>query len=111
MSFATSTVANPFAIVVRLLPIFLVFPTGIAVQIVVGDKPIFVTKDAMAVLEQIEGAIAYVDTLAPRPAAQRFKQLRATLEGAYTRLHERLHQQGHFHRHTALHSHDQGREH
>lgn len=82
-----------------------------AVQIVVGDKPIFVTKDAMAVLEQIEGAIAYVDTLAPRPAAQRFKHLRATLEGAYTRLHERMHQQGHFHRHTALHSHDQGREH
>lgn len=82
-----------------------------AVQVVVGGKGIFVTSDAMAVLEQIEGAIAYVDTLAPRPAAQRFKQLRATLEGAYNRLHERLHQQGLFHRHTALHSHDHGREH
>ncbi len=82
-----------------------------AVQVIVGDKPIFVTKDAMAVLEQIEGAIAYVDTLAPRPATQRFKQLRATLEGAYNRLHERQHQQGIFHRHTALHNPEHGHEH
>jgi hypothetical protein len=67
--------------------------------------------DAMAVLEQIEGAIAYGGTLARRPGAQRDKQLRATLENAHNRLYQRLHWQGVFHRHTPLHGHDQAREH
>jgi hypothetical protein len=77
-----------------------------SVQIVVDEKSLFVECDAMAVLEQIEGAIAYVDTLAPRPEARRYKQLRATLESAHNRLHQRLHQQGIFHQHTPLHGHD-----
>jgi hypothetical protein len=82
-----------------------------AVQVIVGERPLFVESDAMAVLEQIEGAIAYVDTLAPRPEAQRYKRLRATLESAHNRLHQRLHQEGVFHRHTPLHRHDAPREH
>jgi hypothetical protein len=82
-----------------------------AVQVVVGDRPLFVEAEAMAVLEQIEGSLAYVDTLAPRPDARRFKALRATLESAHNRLHQRLHQQGVYHRHTPLHRHDEAREH
>jgi hypothetical protein len=82
-----------------------------SVQVYVGDRAPFVETDAFAVLEQIEGAIAYVDTLAPRPAAQRYKQLRATLESAHSGLHQRLHQQGVFHRHTPLHRHDAPHEH
>jgi hypothetical protein len=82
-----------------------------AVQVIVGGKPLFVEADAMAVLGQIEGAIAYVDTLAPRPEAQRHRQLRATLERAHNRLHQRLHRQGISHRHTPLHRHDAPREH
>ena len=80
-----------------------------AVQIKVEDKPLFSKQDAMTVLEQIEGAIAYVDTIAPRPEAQRYKQLRATLETAHSRLHQRMHQNGVFHAHTPLHNH--GHEH
>ena len=82
-----------------------------AVQILVADKPLFSQADAMLVLEQIEGAIAYVDTIAPRPDAQRFKQLRATLEAAHNQLHQRLHRTGVFHRHTPLHHHEQAHEH
>ena len=82
-----------------------------AVQVLVGDRPLCAAPDALAVLEQIEGAIAYVDTLAPRSEARRFKQLRATLEAAHNRLHQRLHQQGIYHRHTSLHPHDRPREH
>ena len=83
-----------------------------AVQVLVGDAPVFSQPDAVAVLEQIEGAIAdAVDTIAPRPEAQRFKQLRATLEAAHNRLHGRLHQQGVAHLHTPLHGHDRVREH
>jgi len=74
-----------------------------AVQIIVGGRPLFSVADATAVLAQIEGALAYVDTIAPRPAVQQFKQLRVTLEGAYNRLHQRMHQQGIYHQHTNLH--------
>ena len=77
-----------------------------AVQVRVSGEPIFVRTDAMLVLEQIEGAMAYVDTLAPRPDALRFKQLRATIESAYNRLHTQMHQNGVFHHHTPLHEHD-----
>lgn len=71
-----------------------------ALQLLVGDRPLFAQPDAIAVLEQIEGALAYVDTLAPRPDAQRYKLLRASLEAAHNRLHTRLHQQAMAHRHT-----------
>ncbi len=79
-----------------------------AVQIIVGGKPLFSTADAMAVLAQIEGAMAYVDTIAPRPEAQRFKQLQVTLESAYNRMHQRMHRHGVFHQHTPLHHHPSG---
>ncbi len=72
-----------------------------AVQVMVGEKPIFNQADAGAVLEQIEGAIAYLDVLAPHPDVRRLKQMRATLESAYNRLHQRMHNGGIFHRHVA----------
>ena len=82
-----------------------------AVQVMVEGKPLFSKNDASAVLEQIEGAIAYVDTLAPRPEAVRYKQLRATLEAAHNRLHQRMHQAGIYHDHTPLHDHTRHYEH
>ena len=54
--------------------------------------------------------MAYVDTLAPRPEATRYKQLRVTLESAHRRLHERMRQQGGYHDH-ALHSGEHPHEH
>ena len=77
-----------------------------AVQVIVGSRPLFSAPDGIAVLEQIEGAMAYVDTLAARPDVRRFKQLRATLEGAYNQLHQRLHRAGVFHGHSPLHQHE-----
>ena len=82
-----------------------------AVMMTVGDQPVFAPADALTILEQIEGALAYVDTLAPRPDAVRFKQLRATLEAAHNRLHQRMHRAGVYHEHTVLHGHAEGREH
>jgi len=69
-----------------------------------GARP-FKRADAIAVLEQIEGAIAYVDTLAPRPAARQFKKIRATIEAAHSRLHQLMHRQGIYHKHNPLHEH------
>lgn len=82
-----------------------------AVMVTVGDQPVFAPADALTILEQIEGALAYVDTIAPRPDAVRFKQLRATLEAAHNRLHQRMHRAGIYHEHTVLHDHAAGREH
>lgn len=81
-----------------------------AVQILVDGSEPFSEMDSMAVLDQIQGAIAYVDTIAPRPEARRFRELRATLEAAYNRLHHRMHAAGIYHRHP-LHDPAQPHEH
>lgn len=69
-----------------------------------GARP-FKRADAIAVLEQIEGAIAYVDTLAPKPAARQYKKIRAAIEAAHNRLHQLMHRQGIYHKHNPLHEH------
>lgn len=81
-----------------------------AVQVLVGDQPIFSHPDALMVLEQIEGSLAYVDTIAPRPDAVRYKALRASLEAAHAKLHHRMHAQGVYHQHTPTQQHT-GHEH
>ena len=82
-----------------------------AVLAITEGRALFSEPDAIQVLEQIEGAMAYVDTLAPRPDAVRFKKLRQTLESAYNRLHQRMHNAGVYHEHTPLHNHDEHHEH
>lgn len=81
-----------------------------AVQVLVDGSQLFSEIDSMAVLDQIQGAIAYVDTIAPRAEARRFRELRATLETAYNRLHQRMHAAGVYHRHP-LHDPAQPHEH
>jgi hypothetical protein len=70
-----------------------------AVQVLVEGSELFSEHDSMTVLDQIQGAIAYVDTIATRPDARRYRALRATLETAYNRLHQRMHAAGVYHRH------------
>ena len=82
-----------------------------AVQVRVGGARPFSAHDAGLILDQIEGALAYVDTIAPRPDADRYRRLRATLEGAWNRLHQTMHRQGVFHQHTPLHDHTAHHEH
>ena len=82
-----------------------------AVQVRVDGARPFSAHDAGLILDQIEGALAYVDTIAPRPEARRYRQLRATLEGAWNRLHQTMHRNGVFHGHTPLHDHAAHHEH
>lgn len=70
-----------------------------AVQVLVDGTEPFSGPDAVEILDQIQGAIAYVDTIAPRADARRFRALRATLETAYNRLHQRMHAAGVYHTH------------
>jgi hypothetical protein len=70
-----------------------------AVQVLVEGSSLFSELDGAAVLDQIQGAIAYVDTLAPHPEARRFRERRAILEAAYNHMHQRMHRAGIYHRH------------
>lgn len=74
-----------------------------AVLVLVGDRPIFSQTEALAMLDQIEGSLTYIDTLAPRAEARVYKKIRSTIESAYNRLHQRLHQKGIYHPHTHHH--------
>lgn len=72
-----------------------------SVQVFCADKPIYKTHDAHEILKQIEGSIAWVETLAPRSNEKQLVNLRASLETAHRRLHDRMHRNGVFHEHAA----------
>jgi hypothetical protein len=65
-----------------------------AVQVRVEGSPLFSESDAGAVLDQIQGALTFVDTLAPRPDAHRLRELRMTLETSLATVRSRLHEHG-----------------
>lgn len=82
-----------------------------AVTAVVDGKPCFNSADAVTILEQIEGSTAYIRTLATKADEDTFKRLLLTLTSAHRALHNRLHQHGVMHRHSAPdrhHHHDHG---
>lgn len=70
------------------------------VVVPVEGSPFFAAADALTILEQIEGAIAFFDTMATRADEAARKRMRLVLTGAYRALHNRLHQQGYDHPHT-----------
>ena len=79
-----------------------------AVQVRVEGSPLFLESDAGAVQDQIQGALAFLDTLAPRPDARRLRQLRMTLEASLATVRARLREHGFDHRDWL---HDPGRPH
>jgi hypothetical protein len=56
--------------------------------------------DASTILEQIEGALAYLDTVGTRAEDAVYKRLRLKLTAAYRQLHNEMHRRGHYHGHT-----------
>ncbi len=70
------------------------------VMIELEGSPFYAAADAVTILEQIEGALAYLDTVGTRAEARAYKRMRLVLEAAHRRLHNRMHAQGHFHEHT-----------
>lgn len=80
------------------------------VMIPVEGSPFFAAADALTILEQIEGALAYLDTLGTRCEVERHKRMWLTLTSAHRRLHNELHAHGHFHTHTHPHDHPEHRD-
>jgi hypothetical protein len=75
------------------------------VMIEVGTTPFFAAADALTILEQIEGAMAYVDTIGTRAETAAGKRMRLVLESAHRAVHNRLHAAGFYHEHTTTQDH------
>jgi len=73
-----------------------------AVMVEVGGGPFFAAADALTILEQIEGALAYLVTVGTRAETAAYKRMRMVLESAHRSVHNRLHQAGHYHEHTPV---------
>jgi len=66
----------------------------------------FSEADAITILEQIEGAIAFIDTIATRAQAEAYKAVKMTLTSAHRALHNRMHQSGIYHNHSPIDKHE-----
>ncbi|MBC7236380.1 MAG: hypothetical protein H5T69_11100, partial [Chloroflexi bacterium] len=75
------------------------------VMVEVEGSPFYAATDAVTILEQIEGALAYLDTVGTRAETRRYKEMRLILESAHRRLHNRMHQMGQYHDHTPMDDH------
>ena len=69
-----------------------------------GSK-LLAAADAITILEQIEGALAYLDTIGTRADDVAYKRMRVVIESAHRSLHNRMHQLGYFHDHSPVKTH------
>lgn len=76
-----------------------------AVMVQVAGESCFNAVDALSILEQIEGATAYIKTLATRAEEKVYKELLLTLTAAHRSLHNRMHRNGLYHNHTVVDDH------
>jgi hypothetical protein len=75
------------------------------VMVEVEGSPLLAAADAVTILEQIEGAMAYLDTVGTRAEDRAYKRMRLALASAHRGLHNRLHQQGYYHKHAPTNEH------
>lgn len=72
------------------------------VMVQVAGTQVVPAADAITILDQIEGAMAFLDSVGTRAETKAYKRMRLVLEGAHRSLHNRLHQQGDYHEHTPV---------
>jgi hypothetical protein len=70
------------------------------VMVEVEGSPFEAAADAVTILEQIEGALAYLDTVGTRAETTAWKRMRLVLESAHRSLHNRMHLGGRYHEHA-----------
>jgi len=76
------------------------------VMVKVDGTEFFAAADAMTILEQIEGAMAFIDTISTRAEAKAYKAVKMTLTAAHRALHNRMHNMEVFHEHSPLDKHN-----
>jgi hypothetical protein len=72
------------------------------VMITIEGSPMLPAADGLTILEQIEGALAYLDTIGTRAEDEAYKRMRLVLESTHRTLHNRMHELGYFHDHTPM---------
>ncbi|MCJ7700660.1 MAG: CehA/McbA family metallohydrolase [Anaerolineales bacterium] len=75
------------------------------VMVVLDGSAMLPAADAVTILEQIEGALAYLDTVGTRAEEKAYKRMRMVLTSAHRSMHNRLHARGYFHNHTPVTNH------
>jgi hypothetical protein len=75
------------------------------VMIKVKDSPMLVAADALTILDQVEGAMAYLDTIGTKADDMAFKRMKLVLTSAHRTIHNRLHEMGYYHQHASLNDH------
>ncbi len=70
------------------------------VMIEVAGSEFHAAADAVTILEQIEGALVFLDTVGTRAEDKVYRRMRLKLTSVYRRLHDELHGQGVFHEHS-----------
>lgn len=72
------------------------------VMVSVADTSFFQAADAVTILEQIEGSLAFIDKIGTRADAETYKRMRLILTAAHRDFHNRMHQLGYGHHHPPL---------
>ncbi len=75
------------------------------VMVSVEGTELLAAADAVTILEQIEGALAFLDTLGTRADDRTYKRMRLVLESAHRSVHNRMHRLGYYHDHTPVNQH------
>ena len=77
------------------------------VMVELDGSPLLAAADAVTILEQIEGSLAYLDTVGTRASDVVYKRMRLVLTSAQRSLHNRMHQSGFYHDHTPVTDHQE----
>ena len=77
------------------------------VMVELDGSEFLAAADAVTILDQIEGALAYLDTVGTRAETRAYKRMRLLLTAAHRQLHNRMHQAGRYHHHTPKDDHPQ----
>jgi hypothetical protein len=75
------------------------------VMIRVKDSQMLAAADALTILDQIEGAMAYLDTIGTRAEDEAYKRMKLVLTSAHRTIHNRTHEMGYYHQHTPVNDH------
>lgn len=75
------------------------------VMIKVKNSQMLAAADGLTILDQIEGAMAYLDTIGTRAEDKAFKRMKLVLTSAHRTIHNRMHEMGYFHPHTPVNDH------
>ena len=75
------------------------------VMVYVKGSKMYSEIDALTILEQIEGSLAYLNTIGTRADDVSYKRMRLLLESTHRKVHNRMHQMGYFHKHNPLSDH------